>query len=172
MRPRLALLIGIIVAAAGIRLCPHPANFDPIGGLALFAGAHMENRRRAFIPALAAMLLSDALIGFHTQMPVVYGAFALIVCLGFALRRQRGPLPVAGMALAASVLFFVATNLGVWAFDGMYPKSLAGLVACYVAALPFFGMTVAGNLFYAAVLFGGFALAERRIPLVAPAARS
>ena len=171
MRPRLALLIGIVVAAAGVRLFPHPANFDPIGGLALFAGAHLDERRWAFTAPLAAMLLSDAVIGFHSQMPVVYASFALMVCMGFVLRQRRGALPVAGMALAASALFFVTTNFGVWALDAMYPKSLAGLLACYVAAIPFFGATIAGNLFYAAVLFGGFALAERRIPLFAPAAR-
>ena len=172
MKPRLALLIGMIFAAAGMRLLPHPPNLDPIGALALFGGAHVDNKRWAFIIPLAAMLLSDTVIGFHAQMPVIYGTFALIVCMGFVLRQRRTPLPVAGMALAASILFFTVTNFGVWAFSSMYPKTLEGLVSCYVAAIPFFGNTVAGNLFYTAVLFGTFALAERKIPLFAPAARS
>ena len=171
MKPRLALLIGMIFAAAAMRLLPHPPNFTPVGALALFGGAHVDKNRWAFIIPLAAMLLSDAVIGFHNQMPIVYGSFALIVCMGFALRERKTLLPVTGAALAASTLFFIVTNFGVWAFESLYPKTLVGLVSCYVAAIPFFGNTVAGNLFYTAVLFGAFALVERKILLFAPAAR-
>lgn len=74
--------------------------------------------------------------------------------------------------MASSVLFFVVTNFGVWAFDGLYPRTLEGLVVCYVAAIPFFANTLAGTLFYALLLFGGFALAERKLLVLSPAARS
>jgi len=171
MKPRLALLTGMIFGAAALRLLPHPPNFEPIGALALFAGAHVDNKRAAFFIPLAALLLSDALIGFHSQMFMVYAAFALIVWMGFGLRSRSRPLPVAGASLAASTLFFIMSNFGVWAFDNLYPRTLEGLVTCYVAAIPFFGNTVAGGLFYAAVLFGGLALAERKIPRLAPAMR-
>ena len=172
MKSRLGLLIGMIFAAAGMRLLPHPPNFESIGALALFAGAHFDDKRWAFIIPLAAMVLSDAVIGFHAQMPVVYGTFALVVCMGFFLRERRTALKITSAALAASTLFFVVTNFGVWAFDGLYPRTFEGLVVCYIAAIPFFGNTLAGSLFYTAVLFGGFALAERKIPLFAPAVRS
>jgi hypothetical protein len=69
-------------------------------------------------------------------------------------------------SLAASVLFFVVTNFAVWAMGSMYPKSAGGLLACYVAAIPFFGNTLLGDAFFTAVLFGGLALAEWRIPAV------
>lgn len=169
MKPRLTLIVAMIFGAAALRLVPHPANFDAIGALALFGGAHLSDRRSAFLIPLAALFLSDALIGFHAQMPLVYGVFALMVWSGMSLRERRTPLPVAGMAVAASILFFVVTNFGVWAFDGLYPMTFQGLVTCYVAAIPFFANTLAGNLFYSAVLFGGFALAERKLPIFAPA---
>ena len=172
MKSRLLLLTGMIFAAAGMRLLPHPPNFESIGALALFAGAHFDDKRWAFILPLAAMLLSDAVIGFHAQMPVVYGTFALVVWLGFYLRERRATLPITGAAVAASTLFFVLTNFGVWAFDGLYPRTFEGLVVCYVAAIPFFGNTLAGTVFYAVLLFGGFALAERKIAVFAPATRS
>jgi hypothetical protein len=172
MKPRLALLIGMIFGAAALRLLPHPPNFEPIGALALFGGTHLTNRRWAFIVPLAAMLLSDAVIGFHSELPLVYATFALIVWMGFALRGRSTPLPVVSASLAASTLFFIVTNFGVWAFDGLYPRSLEGLITCYVAAIPFFGNTIAGGLFYAAVLFGGLALAERKVPCIASAARA
>jgi hypothetical protein len=56
------------------------------------------------------------------------------------------------------------SNFGTWALSGMYPHTSAGLGACYVAAIPFFQNTLAGDLFYAALLFGGLRLAERVAP--------
>jgi len=169
MKPRAMLLIGMIAAAAALRLLPHPSNFTPIGALALFAGAHFDDKRWAFIVPLAAMFLSDILIGFHGQMPVVYAAFAVIVCLGFALKEKKTALRVTGASLAAATFFFVVSNFSVWAFDGLYPMTLAGLATCYIAAIPFFQNWLVGTVFYAAVLFGGFALAERKLPVFAPA---
>ena len=169
MKPRAVLLLTIIFAAAALRLLPHPSNFTPIGALALFAGAHFDDKRWALIVPLAAMFLSDILIGFHGQMPITYGAFAVIVCMGFLLREKKTALRVTGASLAAATFFFIVSNFAVWAFDGLYPMTLAGLVTCYIAAIPFFANTLAGTLFYSAVLFGGFALAERKLPMFAPA---
>ena len=46
----------------------------------------------------------------------------------------------------------------------MYPQTGSGLVAAYVAGIPFFKWTVLGTLFYAAAMFGGFALLRRQAP--------
>jgi hypothetical protein len=168
--PRFWLMAGLVFGAAALRLLPHPPNFTPIAAIALFGGAQFERKRWAFAVPLAAMALSDAVLrvlfgwGFD---PVVYAAFALIVCLGFLLRNKRtAPLPVAGASLAAATIFYLTTNFAVWAASGMYSKTLAGLVTCYVAAIPFFGPTVAGDLFYSAVLFGGFALVQKSFPIL------
>jgi len=169
MKPRAVLLLAIIFGAAALRLLPHPSNFTPIGALALFAGAHFDDKRWAFIAPLAAIFLSDILIGFHSGMPIIYTAFAAIVCMGFLLKQKKTALRVTGASLAAATFFFVVSNFAVWAIDGLYPMTFQGLVTCYVAAIPFFANTLGGNLFYSAVLFGGFALAERKVPIFAPA---
>ncbi len=154
-------------------MIPHPPNFAPIGALALFGGACFANKRSAFLVPITAMFLSDVAIGLasgdmtlglHRLVPVVYGAFALIVCLGFSLRRRRRLAPIATAALASSVLFFVVTNFGVWALGSWYPKTWAGLVTCYIAAIPFFGNTLLGDAVYTTALFGGLALLERGFP--------
>jgi hypothetical protein len=75
-------------------------------------------------------------------------------------------MPIAGAALASSIIFFVLTNFGVWAFGSWYPKTWEGLVACYVAAIPFFHNTLLGDAFYVSVLFGGLAFAEKRWPVL------
>lgn len=168
-KPRFFLLAAMIVAAAAFRILPHPPNFSPVAALALFGGAHFTDKRAAFLVPLAAMFLSDLVLGLHALMPVIYGCFALVVCLGFRLRERRGAGRIAMVALGASVLFFGLSNLGVWAFSGMYPKTGAGLAACYAAALPFFQNTVAGDWCFTTVLFGGMALAEWRLPRLRPA---
>jgi hypothetical protein len=71
---------------------------------------------------------------------------------------------VLGYSLAGSVLFFVVTNFATWAGGTMYPHNAQGLVAAYVAGIPFFQWTVLGTLFYSALLFGGFALLRRNVP--------
>src|SRR3990172_7431795 len=137
---RTKVILGMIALAAASRLIPHLPNFTPIGAIALLGGALFANRVAAFGVPLAALLLSDALIGFHSGMPVVYGCFALTVCIGFRLRQRRSFARVAGATLAASWLFFLVTTFAVWVFGHgrLYPMTLEGLVACYVAAIPFF----------------------------------
>jgi hypothetical protein len=161
-KPRFTTLAGMVFLAAASRLIPHPPNFTPLAAMALFGGAHLSDKRLAFGLPLAALLLSDAVLGFYHGMIWVYASFALMVCLGLQLQSRRRLLPVAGAALAGSVLFFALTNFGVWAAGGLYPRTLGGLGACYVAAIPFFQNTVAGDLVYTALLFGGFALAEKK----------
>ena len=110
------------------------------------------------------LLLSDLFLGFYHGMAFVYGTVALVVMIGWWLSSRRTPLWIGAAAFASSVLFFVLTNFGMWLFSGFYPRTVSGLEACYVAAIPFFQNTLAGDLFYAAVLFGGFALLERIVP--------
>jgi hypothetical protein len=174
LKLRPVALLAVIVAAALFRLAPHPINVSPIAAMGLFGGAYLNNRFAAFLAPLGAMLLSDLVLGFYPHMEMVYGALALAVCIGWLLRRNRSPLRVAGAALASSVVFFVVSNFGVWAFFNSYPHTPAGLVACYVAAIPFFQNTVFSDLFFTAVLFGGFALAERLAPALraAPAVQA
>ena len=97
-------------------------------------------------------------------MPFVYASVAVIVLVGWAIRANMTPFRIATAAVIGSVMFFTVTNFGVWLSSGMYPQTLSGLAACYVAAIPFFQNTLASDLFYAGLLFGGFALAERALP--------
>jgi hypothetical protein len=168
-KPRFIVLTGMIVAAAAFRILPHPPNFSPIAALALFGGAHFADKRAAFLVPLAAMFLSDLVLGLHALIPIIYGCFALAVCLGLLLRERRNPVRIAALALGASVLFFAVSNFAVWVFSGMYPRTGAGLVACFMAALPFFQNTLAGDFCFTGVLFGGMALAEWRFPKLQPA---
>ena len=156
----LIFVAGLILAAAFSRLIPHPPNFTPIAALALSSAVYLDKRYALLLP-LAAMLLSDWVIGFHSGMPWVYGSFAVISLMGYWLRSHKKPAFILGATLTSSVLFFAVTNFGVWLGSTFYPQTWDGLVACYVAALPFFQNTLAGDFMYTGAMFGLFELAAR-----------
>jgi hypothetical protein len=167
MNKRLMVLTGIVVAAAMARLMPHPPNMTPIGAMALFGGAFLPSRRLAYALPLAAMLLSDIVLGMTlygramlTSQPIVYASLLATVAMGTLIRDRRSVLNVGAVALASSVLFYLVTNLAVWASGPMYPRSLAGLAVCYAAAIPFFRNSLIGDMAVTAILFGGFAWLE------------
>jgi hypothetical protein len=176
-------LAGLIVLAALTRLLPHPPNFAPITATAVFAAARLGSRKTALTVPLVALLVSDLARevlyrqglteqwGLYRGMWAVYGTTALVALLGRLARGARSPVAIAGTTLAGSCLFFVLTNLAVWASGALYPHTAEGLLTCYVAAVPFFRNAVAGDLFYALVLFGSWALAEARFPALRPAPR-
>lgn len=149
----------LILAAAFSRLLPHPVNVAPIAAMALAGGVYLDRRFALLVP-LIALVLSDLVIGLYPILLFVYGSFLLIGLLGLWLRSHKRPLPVFGAALLSSILFFVVTNFGVWIIGPeTYPRTFAGLVECYVAAIPFFKNTVAGDLVYTGILFGMFEFA-------------
>lgn len=148
------ILIAAIAALALSRLLPHPPNFSPVVAVALFGGAALTKRWLAFAVPLAAMLVADVFIGFHSTMTFVYGGMALVVLIGNALGKHRQPAVLAGAAIAGSAVFFLISNGGVWWLSGIYSHSMEGLLACFAAALPFFHNTVLSTLFYVVVLFG------------------
>lgn len=167
---RTSIITAMILLAAVARIAPHPWNFTPVGAMALFGGAMLKDRRAAFLFPLLALFAGDVVIGFHKLMPVVYASFLINAAIGFWLREHRSLLRVGGATLFSAVQFFFITNFAVWAIGGTYPKTAAGLAACYVAGIPYFWNTLAGDALYAALLFGGFALAERFVPALRPKA--
>jgi hypothetical protein len=167
-KPRFLFLAGMILAAAGSRLIPHPPNFSPVAALALFGGAQFADKRLAFLVPLTAMFLSDLILGLHSLIPVIYGCFAFIVWLGFWVRRNQSFWRISGAALFGAIFFFVTTNFGVWLFASIYSKTGDGLLTCYTEAIPFFWNTLSSDLIYTAVLFGGLRAAEWRWSVLRP----
>lgn len=164
VRERLRSLVvvlpyGLIAAGAILRVAPHPANFAPIGAMALFGGAVFPGAW-AFAVPLAALLLSDLVLGFYSAWIWVYASFALIVVIGMMLRARRTPLRIVGAALASSLLFFVITNFGEW-LGPLYPHTAAGLRSDFIAAIPFFRNTVLSDLVYSLAFFGIYDSAMR-----------
>ena len=158
----------LILLAALSRLLPHPANFAPITALALFGAVYLD-RKHTFIVPIAAMLISDYFIGFHSAMMYVYSSLIMTGFIGLWLKDHRGVAQTAGATLAGSILFFIVTNFGVWiSAQVTYPHTFAGLMECYVAAIPFFRNTLLGDAVYVGLMFGLYELMKRVIPQLQP----
>jgi hypothetical protein len=165
--PGFLLLTGMVLAAAFVRLIPHPPNFAPIAAMALFGGAYFTKKWAAFLVPLAAMFITDLFLGFHATMWAVYLSFILIVTLGMVLIKQKKIGNIFIASISASVLFFVITNFGVWITTPYFEKTGAGLAAAYTAAIPFFHHTLLGDLFFVAIIFGAYELIKARFPQLA-----
>ena len=165
--PNLIIMTAFVVIAAVARFLPHPPNFTPIAAMAIFAGACFTKKYFAILLPVVAMLVTDSFLGFYSEMWGVYVALILSVLIGFTLRRKVTVMGVIGVSLISSVVFFIVSNLAVWA-GGLcgYPHTIDGLTECYIMAIPFFRNEVLGTLVYSGLLFGIYEVIVRFIPVV------
>ena len=148
------ILITLGIAA---RFLPHPANFAPIGAIAIFSGLYLPKKWALILP-LAAMFFSDLFIGFYAWpiMLSVYSGFIIMGLIGLAVRKNKKLSTILGGTILGSVIFYLLTNGAVWAFDSLYPPTAAGLLQSYYLAIPFFRNSLLGDLFYTGVLVGAY----------------
>jgi len=159
----LPLAAGLIAIDVIARLLPHAWNVSPVAASALFAGMVLRSRMLALAVPLSAMLGSDLVLGRSdwAMTAVVYIALLVPALLGICARGHKKAVVIVPLVIASSTIFFLATNFAVWALSGMYEHTSSGLLQCYLAALPFFHQTLAGDAFWTVVLFGGYWMAGR-----------
>mgnify|MGYP001103294259 CR=1 FL=1 len=155
---QLIVFATLISFVAAFRLVDHAPNFAPVAAMGLVAGYMFRSRLYGIVAVVLAMVVSDVVIGFDSleMRFVVYGSLLLPVLMGFFLKSKSGVSlgsGVFGASLLGSALFFVFTNLAVWAFSGMYEHTASGLMLCYAYALPFFQNTIAGDLLFSGAFF-------------------
>ena len=149
------LLIGsIIILAVLSRIIPHPPNFAPITGIALFSSKKLNNKLFSVFLPIIPLFISDLSIGISFTNIFVYLSFIMIYFLGSISTK----IDVKTVFLS-SVIFFILTNLGVWYLG--YPKNIEGLITCFTLAVPFFVNTILGDLFYSFILFRSYKAAEK-----------
>lgn len=151
------------------RVLPHPTNISPVIALSLLAGSRKTLGLWSFLIAPLAMLLSDVALealfggGFHIEMGSVYLSLIIAAAIGRWLSDRNSVLTTAFAAATASTAFFLITNLAVWAFEYMYPKTMEGLVTCFVAAIPFFTRSLVADII---LTVAAFALARAHSPML------
>jgi hypothetical protein len=149
------LTLGLIASGALARVLPHLPNFTPVGSFSMFGGARLRGWQAWIVP-LALMAITDPFVGgYSATTPFVYASFLIAVWIGTRLRSTESPLLIGTAAVICSLQFFLITNFGSWlSFPQTYAHTWAGLGTCYLAALPFYGRTLASELLYSGALFG------------------
>ncbi len=167
----LAVFGGLVLAGSLTRiLLSDLPNFAPVAAMALFAGYFFRSRTVALFVPLSVMTISDCFLGSYDwqMMAIVYGALMMPVFARGLLRKwfagegQSAWAASAGLitsSLGASIAFFTISNFGAWLYSSTYEQTLAGMTHCYVQGIPFFRYTLAGDICFAVVLFGSYALA-------------
>jgi hypothetical protein len=176
---RFSLLTALILLCAFSRIIPHIPNFSPLGAIGLFGAAHFSKKWQAFLIPIAATWLSDLFInnviyaqyypkftwfyeGFYCQ----YGSYLIITLTGLGILNKINIPKVLTGTLASTAIFFLVSNFGCWIGSTTYPQNFGGLITCYAAGIPFLKGTLLGDLFYSGVLFGTFALAQYKFPVL------
>ena len=161
--------LSLTVLGAAARLLPHPPNFAPVGATSLFAGARLP-RWQAYLIPMALLAVTDPILsplyGFKPYSKYLlfsYASFLISVWLGRRLRNTESISRIAAVTVVNSIQFYLITNFGSWLWFQGYPHTAAGLASCYVAAIPFFGWTLASDVLYTAVLFGLYAWLSRTV---------
>ena len=155
----------VLILAALSRLVPHALhgtgiNFTAVGAGLLFFGSRRPRWQAAAAVALMAatdFYLTRFVYGFPFQVRgylVTWMWYAAVCLLASGLLRKVTVLRVAAGVVASATSFFLLSNLVVWFGSGIYPHSASGLVACYVAALPFYANDLISTGVFCAALFG------------------
>ena len=135
-------------------------NFTPLVAVTAIGGFYFRNTLAALLLPVTVLAVSDLVLPAHDSLPVMISVHVMMV-LPFVLGRlarkastrgRVGYLALCGFVPATA--FFVVTNFAVWAFKSNYDKTLAGLMECYAAGVPFYRAMIAGDVFFLTVLVG------------------
>ena len=140
-------LICIVLLAAFSRLAPHPPNFTPILAITLFSGICFRKKYSFLIP-LFIMFISDFIIGNFDMAIWVYPSLLLIYFIGNYFIKNISYKNVLIASFIGSIIFFLVTNFGSWIGNVFYPQNFNGLVASYVAGIPFYKNTLISTLLF------------------------
>ncbi len=154
-----------------------PPNLELLTAASFLAAGVLRNRVALFAP-LAAVAVSDALMGNDRVLLFTWSAWA-VIGLGSLLTRNvrsgwRRYAAAVGFGLGGTVVFYLWTNFGFWLqWRGVgIPAGWDGLVQSYVQALPFLRPQLLGNLALVPAAAAVVALVERlersRVAVVQP----
>jgi hypothetical protein len=153
-----------LVILGGLARMAQYLNFAPVGAVSLYSGGRLRGWQAYLLPLVLMAATDPFLGGYSFATPFVYASFMVTVWIGSHLRSTENPAWIGGAAVLSSLQFFLLTNFGAWlGMPQIYGRTLAGLGNCYIAAIPFYGRTLASDLIYSAVLFGLHAWLSRTV---------
>ncbi|MEL0199513.1 MAG: DUF6580 family putative transport protein [Gammaproteobacteria bacterium] len=134
------------------RIIPHPPNFTPILAGIIFLPFIKKDLTFSIIAPLAAMLISDLIIGMHSLMLWTYAPIIFLSCLTYYFN-QDSILRIGTLAVVSPMVFFLVSNFGVWISGSSYTEDMSGLIECYFNAIPFYASSAISCLLFTALFY-------------------
>ena len=134
------------------RIIPHPPNFTPILAGIIFLPFIKKDLAFSIIAPLAAMLISDLIIGMHSLMLWTYAPIIFLSCLTYYFN-QDSILRIGTLAVVSPMVFFLVSNFGVWISGSSYTEDMSGLIECYFNAIPFYASSAISCLLFTALFY-------------------
>ena len=134
------------------RIIPHPPNFTPILAGIIFLPFIKKDLAFSIIAPLAAMLISDLIIGMHSLMLWTYAPIIFLSCLTYYFN-QDNILRIGTLAVISPMVFFLVSNFGVWISGSSYTEDMSGLIECYFNAIPFYASSAISCLLFTALFY-------------------
>tara|TARA_B110000967_G_scaffold161898_1_gene168235 strand:- start:2647 stop:3180 length:534 start_codon:yes stop_codon:yes gene_type:complete len=135
------------------RLIPHPPNFTPIIAVAIMSGYLFKNLYLSISVLFFSMIVGDMFIGFYSNMFFVYFPLFIIAYFCFFKNNKINAKNLFIYGVSSSLIFFIISNFGVWLSGGMYEKNIAGLINCYIMAVPFLKNTIISTVLFSYLSF-------------------
>ncbi len=166
----IAYLLLLVAVLSRVLVLSHVAwlNFSAEGAALLYFGARRPWRE--MLTPLAVLMATDYCLTvyayhypFHWQsyVPTWIWYVAAMVLGQILLSAKASFWRVTAGALLGPTSFWIVSNYAVWAGSSMYPHTLAGLQACFVAAIPFYRNDLISTSLILAAMFGVPALVRR-----------
>jgi len=161
-------IVATILIGVATRLFPETLNLTAVGAVCLFSGIYIKRNWLAVGLPLAAYFASDLIVNswasesFRWSFSApTYLLFGLTVLLGIAIRQRPTAIKIGTAGVLSAAMFYIVSNFMVWIGTDMYPRTAAGLVECYLLALPFAGHMLLGNIVYSLAIFGAWHYADK-----------
>ena len=132
------------------------ANIEFVTAISIVAGFLFQKSKFSLLVPLMIMIPSDIILGNTNIFLFTWTGFLFPVLMGKILSSNKFSkftdsllkigLSSTVLGVVSTLFFYVWTNFGHFLTTNMYPKTLEGLVQCYVNAIPFLRPQLLSNL--------------------------
>jgi hypothetical protein len=153
MKVNLIIPMILFVLLVLSRMITEIPNFTATIALVMFTGYLIQNKFLSVLVILVSQVVSDLYLGIYSSMIFVYAAYISIALLSPIIMKKMNTKSVVLSSVISPSIFFIISNFGVWLIGSTYTFNLSGLIACYVAGIPFFDESLISTVLFALTIF-------------------
>jgi hypothetical protein len=162
----------VLIGIASRELLVDWPNFKPVNAVCVIGGLMLSRWWLAALVPVAIAAVSDWRLGglpVELTVAVMLAYWLNLASFRWMARRlhKRGAgawtrAAIATGVLAGAIQFYLTTNFAFWLGSGLYAREWSGLASCYLAGIPFFWRTLAGDLLFLGAPLLAWQLVEAR----------